>query len=55
MTDVAILSECRTIVPSGFVGKNIDTAKLIEIDRTKPFTWAFTQIKFTPVFNEFDI
>ena len=52
MTDVAILDECRTIVPSGYVGKNIDTVttKLMEIDRTEPFTWAFTQIKRIPFF-----
>ena len=53
-TDVAILDECRTIVPSGYLDKNVDVTKLVEIDRTKAFTWAFTQIKFIPVFNEFD-
>ena len=31
--------------------KNIDTTKLIEIDRTKVFTWAFAQIKFITAFN----
>ena len=53
MNYVAILDECRTIVSSGYVGKNIDTTKLIEIDRTKPFTWAFTQIKFILVYTAF--
>ena len=47
MTDVAILDECRTIVPSGYFD-------IVEIDRTKAFTWAFKQIRFIPVFNEFD-
>ena len=42
---------CRTIVPSEYFDKTIDTTKLIEIDRTKVFTWAFAQIKFMPVFN----
>ena len=34
--------------------KKIDTTKLIEIDRAKAFTWAFTQTKIIPVFYEFD-
>ena len=55
MTDVAILDECRTRITSGYVDKNIDTTKLIEIDRTKPFTLPFTQvINSYWDFNEFD-
>ena len=46
---------CRTIVPPGYLDIHIDATKLIEIYRTKAFTWAFTQTKFTPSFkNEFD-
>jgi len=52
--DVAILDECRTVVPSGYFDKNVDVKTLCEIDRTKAFTWAFTQIKEIPVFSEFD-
>ena len=46
-----MIKHCRTIVPSEYFDKHIDTTKLIEIDRTKVFTWAFAQIKFIPVFN----
>ena len=52
--DVAILDECRTVVPSGYFDKNVDVKALCEIDRSKAFTWAFTQIKEIPVFSEFD-
>lgn len=52
--DVAILDECRTIVPSGYFVKNVDVKQLVKIDKTKAFTWAFTQIKEIPVFSEFD-
>ena len=52
--DVAILDECRTVVPSGYFDKNFDVKTLCEIDRTKAFTWEFTQIKEIPVFSEFD-
>ena len=52
--DVTILDECRTVVPSGYFDKNVDVKTLCEIDRTKAFTWAFTQIKEIPVFSEFD-
>ena len=52
--DVAILDECRTIVPSGCFDKNVDVKQLVEIDKTKAFTWAFTQINEIPVFSEFD-
>ena len=52
--DATILDECRTVVPSGYFDKNVDVKTLCEIDRTKAFTWAFTQIKEIPVFSEFD-
>ena len=52
--DVAILDECRTVVPSGYLDKHVDVKQLVEIDKTKAFTWAFTQIKEIPVFSEFD-
>ena len=52
--DVVILDECRTVVPSGYLDKNVDVKTLCEIDRTKAFTWAFAQIKEIPVFSEFD-
>ena len=52
--DVAILDECRTVVPSGYFDKNVDEKTLCEIDRNKAFTWAFTQIREIPVFSEFD-
>ena len=51
MTDIAILDECRTIVPSGYFAKHIDTTKLIDIGRTRAFTWAFKQLRFIPVFS----
>ena len=49
--DVAILDECRTVVPSGYFDQNVDVKTLCVIDRTKAFTWAFTQIKEIPVFG----
>ena len=53
--DISILDECRTIVPQGYFNKIDKTKDLIEIDRTKAFTWAFKQIKRIPKFNEFDV
>ena len=52
--DIEILDECRTVVPLGYLDKNIDVNELVEIDRTKAFTWAFNQITKIPIFNAFD-
>ena len=52
--DIEILDECRTVVPLGYLDKNIDVNELVEIDRTKAFTWAFNQITSIPIFNAFD-
>ena len=52
--DVEILDECRTVVPLGYLDKNIDINELVEIDRSKAFTWAFNQISKIPIFNAFD-
>ena len=52
--DIEILDECRTVVPLGYFDKNIDVENLVEIDRSKAFTWAFNQISKIPIFNAFD-
>ena len=52
--DIEILDECRTLVPLGYLDKNIDVNELVEIDRSKAFTWAFNQISKIPIFNAFD-
>ncbi len=39
----------------GYLHKTDKLKELVEIDRTKAFTWAFKQIKRIPKFNEFDI
>ena len=52
--DIEILDECRTVVPLGYLEKNVDFKNLVEIDRTKAFTWAFNQINKIPIFNAFD-
>ena len=52
--DIEILDECRTVVPLGYSDKNVDVENLVEIDRTKAFTWAFNQITSIPIFNAFD-
>ena len=52
--DIEILDECRTVVPLGYLDKNIDVNELVEIDRSKAFTWAFNQITKIPIFNAFD-
>ena len=53
-TDIDILDEARTIVPTGYF-KNNSTNETVEIDRTKAFTKAFSKITHIPVFTEFDI
>ena len=52
--DIEILDECRTVVPLGYLEKNVEFKNLVEIDRTKAFTWAFDQISKIPIFNAFD-
>ena len=52
--DIEILDECRTVVPLGYLDKNVDVKNLVEIDRSKAFTWAFNQIRKIPIFNAFD-
>ena len=52
--DIEILDECRTVVPLGYLDKNVDVKNLVEIDRSKAFTWAFNQISKIPIFNAFD-
>ena len=52
--DIEILDECRTVVPLGYLEKNVEFKNLVEIDRTKAFTWAFNQINKIPIFNAFD-
>jgi hypothetical protein len=50
--DVDILDEYRTIVPAGLL-QEVDV-DVIEIDVSKAFTFAFSQIAEIPIFNEFD-
>ena len=52
--DIEILDECRTVVPLGYLDKNVDVENLVEIDRSKAFTWAFNQISKILIFNAFD-
>ena len=52
--DIEILDECRTVVPLGYLEKNVEFKNLVEIDRTKAFTWALNQISKIPIFNAFD-
>ena len=50
--DVDMLDEYRTVVPVGMLKDAV--GDLIEIDISKAFTSAFTEITEIPVFNEFD-
>jgi len=50
--DVDILDEYRTVVPVGMLKDAV--GDLVEIDISKAFTSAFTEITEIPVFNEFD-
>ena len=50
--DIDILDEYRTIVPIGLFNEVVDD--LVELDVSKAFTYAFTQIVEIPIFNEFD-
>ena len=54
-TDVEILNECRTIVPTGCINRQGEQEKLAEIDINKAFTKAFTSIKQIPLFRQFDL
>ena len=54
-TDIDILNECRTIVPSGIIKKPEVEKKVAEIDNNKAFTKAFTSIKRIPMSRQFDI
>ena len=50
--DIDILDEYRTVVPIGLFTEVVDD--LVEIDVSKAFTYAFSQIVEIPIFNEFD-
>ena len=50
--DIDILDEYRTVVPIGLFTEVVDD--LVEIDVSKAFTHAFSQIVEIPIFNEFD-
>jgi hypothetical protein len=52
--DVKILDEYRTVANTGLFGDNCDTKDLVEIDMSKAYTYALTQITEIPVFNIFD-
>ena len=53
--DIDILDEYRTIANLGMIKKNPLAQKLNEIDVSKAYTAAFTNMTKIPVFNEFDI
>ena len=46
--DIDILDECRTVVPLGYLDKNVDVENLVGIDRSKAFTWALQRIIALP-------
>ena len=50
--DIDILDEYRTNVPIGLFKEVVED--VIEIDISKAFTYAFSQIVEIPIFNEFD-
>jgi hypothetical protein len=52
--DIDILDEYRTIANVGILKPPPAHTSLVEIDVSKAYTAAFTQIKEVPVFNEFD-
>ena len=52
--DIDILDEYRTIANVGILKPPPAHTNLVEIDVSKAYTAAFTQIKEVPVFNEFD-
>ena len=52
--DVIILDEYRTIVPNGRLQSIDENLNLAEIDISKAFSQAFTQISKIPIFNIFD-
>ena len=50
--DIDILDEYRTVVPIGLFKEVVED--VIEIDVSKAFTHAFSQIVEIPIFNKFD-
>ena len=50
--DIDILDEYRTVVPIGLFKEVVEDG--IELDISKAFTHAFSQIVEIPIFNEFD-
>ena len=51
--DIDILDEYGTVVPIGLF-KEVDVEDLVEIDVSKAFTHAFSQIAEIPIFIAFD-
>ena len=53
--DVEIMDEYHSEAPVGWIkDRRYNRQKLIEIDKSKAYTDAFSKIKLVPVFNEFD-
>ena len=53
--DVEIMDEYHSEAPVGWIkDRRYNRQKLIEIDKSKAYTDAFSKIKLIPVFNEFD-
>jgi hypothetical protein len=52
--DIDILDEYRTVVPIGLFNDVVEANDVIELDISKAFTHAFSQIVEIPIFNEFD-
>ena len=53
--DIDILDEYRTHVSNGLINTIENKKNLLEIDISKAFTYALSQIKKIPIFCEFDI
>jgi hypothetical protein len=55
--DMVILDTCRTTANVGLMSLQQADHKLnlVELDMTKAYTWAFSQITKIPIFNEFDV
>jgi hypothetical protein len=53
--DIDMLDEYRTRANIGFFHRQPDNIPLIEIDRTKAYSWALQNITVVPAFNVFDI
>ena len=52
--DIQILDEYRTVANIGLFNNNFIKEDLIELDISKAYTYALSQITEIPVFNEFD-